>query len=90
MKVMDGIFSKYSAFVCVYIDDLLIFSKSREEHLQIVTSLLRKHKLFAKLSKCSFLQKEVEFLGHVASAEGVKVDPLLQFWHSQTTASLLK
>ena len=78
MKVMDGIFSKYSDFVCVYIDDILIFSKSREEHLQhlqIVLSLLRKHKLFAKLSKCSFLQKEVKFLGHVASAEGVKVDP---------------
>ena len=78
MKVMDGIFSKYSAFVCVYIDDILIFSKSQEEHLQhlqIVLSLLRKHKLFAKLSKCSFLLKEVKFLGHVASAEGVKVDP---------------
>ena len=78
MKVMDGIFSKYSDFVLVYIDDILIFSKTKEEHLQhlqTVLQLLRKHQLYAKLSKCNFLQTEVNFLGHVASAEGVKVDP---------------
>ena len=78
MKVINGIFSKYSDFVLVYIDNILIFSKTKEEHLQhlkTVLQLLRKHQLYAKLSKCNFLQTEVNFLGHVASAEGVKVDP---------------
>lgn len=55
-----------------------MFSKSHAQHLQhLQTVLLDRHKLYAKLSKCSFLQTEVQFLGHVASAEGVKVDPAI-------------
>jgi hypothetical protein len=64
--------------VVVFIDDILIYSKSREEHeehLSTVLSILRKHKLFAKFKKCEFWLEEVTFLGHVISKEGISVDP---------------
>jgi hypothetical protein len=60
--------------VVAYLDDILIYSKSKEEHLahiRQVLSLLRENRLYAKLSKCSFLQEETEFLGHVVSKDGV-------------------
>jgi hypothetical protein len=63
--------------VVVFIDDILIYSKSREEHeehLATVLSILRKHKLFAKFKKCEFWLEEVTFLGHVISKEGISVD----------------
>ncbi|XP_071674326.1 uncharacterized protein [Lolium perenne] len=73
------VFMKYlNKFVVVFIDDILIYSKSEEEHaehLQIVLGTLRDHKLYAKFSKCEFWLKEVGFLGHVISAGGVSVDP---------------
>ena len=65
-------------FVVVFIDDILIYSKSEEdhaEHLRVVLQRLRDHKLYAKFSKCEFWLKEVPFLGHVVSAEGIAVDP---------------
>ncbi|WVZ52955.1 hypothetical protein U9M48_003953 [Paspalum notatum var. saurae] len=65
-------------FVVVFIDDILVYSKyeqEHEEHLQIVLSRLREHKLYAKFSKCAFWLKEVAFLGHILSAKGVIVDP---------------
>jgi len=61
-------------FVLSYLDDMLIFSRTREEHLRHireVLALLRKNGLYAKLSKCSFMQEETDFLGHTISAEGV-------------------
>jgi hypothetical protein len=64
--------------VVVFIDDILIYSKSREEHeehLSMVLSILRKHKLFAKFKKCEFWLEEVTFLMHVISKEGISVDP---------------
>jgi hypothetical protein len=64
--------------VVVFIDDILIYSKSREEHeehLSTVLSILRKQKLFAKFKKCEFWLEEVTFLGHVISKEGISVDP---------------
>ena len=64
--------------VLVYLDDILVFSKSQmehEQHLRKVLELLRSEKLFAKLSKCSFSKTFVEFLGHVVSSDGVHVDP---------------
>ncbi|KAI3768632.1 hypothetical protein L2E82_19462 [Cichorium intybus] len=65
-------------FVIVFIDDILIYSKSWDEHkqhLQLILNLLRKEKLYAKFSKCEFWLQENQFLGHVIKIEGVKVDP---------------
>ena len=61
-------------FVLVYLDDIVIFSRSEEEHmlhLKIVLEVLREHKLYAKLSKCKFVQSELKFLGHIISAKGI-------------------
>ncbi|KAG2383927.1 uncharacterized protein HKW66_Vig0153100 [Vigna angularis] len=79
MDYMNRIFRPYlDKFVVVFIDDILIYSKTQaehEEHLRAVLSVLREKELYAKLSKCEFWMKEVQFLGHVVSAEGISVDP---------------
>nr|AAP73852.1 putative gag-pol polyprotein [Oryza sativa Japonica Group] len=79
MNLMNKVFVDYlDKFVVVFIDDILIYSKDEEEHaehLRLVLEKLRKHKLYAKFSKCEFWLKEVAFLGHVISAGGVAVDP---------------
>ncbi|KAE8714558.1 hypothetical protein F3Y22_tig00110195pilonHSYRG00185 [Hibiscus syriacus] len=79
MDLMNRIFQPYlDQFVVVFIDDILVYSKSHEEHsthLRIVLQILRDKKLYAKLSKCEFWLKEVIFLGHVISAVGIRVDP---------------
>ncbi|WVZ52658.1 hypothetical protein U9M48_003697 [Paspalum notatum var. saurae] len=65
-------------FVVVFIDDILIYSKTEaehEEHLRLVLQRLREHKLYAKFSKCEFWIDEVRFLGHVISKGGIAVDP---------------
>jgi hypothetical protein len=59
----------------VFIDDILVYSKSMEEHLRIVLQRLREHQLYAKFSKCEFWIKEVPFLDHVVSPKGITVDP---------------
>lgn len=64
--------------VIVFIDDILVYSKDEvehEQHLREVLEVLRKEKLYAKFSKCEFWLREVQFLGHVVTREGVKVDP---------------
>ena len=62
----------------VFVDDILIYSQSEEEHedhLRIVLQTLREHQSYAKFSKCEFWHTEVRFLGHVVLASGVSVDP---------------
>jgi hypothetical protein len=62
----------------VFIDDILLYSRSEEEHeehLRLVLQKLRDHKLYAKLSKCEFWLKQVAFLDHIVSKGGISVDP---------------
>jgi hypothetical protein len=79
MNLMNKVFMKFlDKFVVVFIDDILVYSKTEEEHaehLRLVLGTLREHQLYAKFSKCEFWLKEVGFLGHVLSAGGVSVDP---------------
>src|SRR5438105_1791865 len=79
MYLMNLVFMKeLDKFVVVFLDDILVYSKDEAEHaehLWIVLSRLREHKLYAKFSKCAFWLKEVAFLGHILSAEGIAVDP---------------
>ena len=79
MDLMNRIFQPYlDQFVIVFIDDILIYSGSKEdheEHLRVVLQILRENQLYAKFSKCQFWLNSVAFLGHVISAEGVYVDP---------------
>jgi hypothetical protein len=79
MNFMNKVFmEELDKFVVVFIDDILIYSKSVEEHeqhLRVVLEKLRAHKLYAKFSKCKFFLEKVAFLGHILTAEGVAVDP---------------
>jgi hypothetical protein len=78
MCLMNNVLSKFlDKFVLVFIDDILIYSKNREEHeehLRLVLQVLREHKIYAKFRKCEFFHKQIHYLGHVIS-EGVVVDP---------------
>ncbi|GKB09268.1 putative reverse transcriptase domain-containing protein [Tanacetum coccineum] len=65
-------------FVIVFIDDILIYSKTKEDHevhLKLVLELLKKERLYAKFSKCEFWLQEVHFLGHVVNHNSIHVDP---------------
>jgi hypothetical protein len=78
MYSMNKIFIEYlDKFVVVFIDDILIYSRSKEEHeehLRLVLQKLWELKLYAKLIKCEFWRKQVAFLGHVISMGGISVD----------------
>ena len=79
MDLMHRVFQPYlDQFVLVSVNDILIYSKSEEEHeghLRIVLQALRDHQLYAKFIKCEFWLTEVKFLGHVVSTLSVSVDP---------------
>ncbi|KAA0036185.1 reverse transcriptase [Cucumis melo var. makuwa] len=79
IDLMNKVFREFlDTFVIVFIDDILIYSKTEvehEEHLRMVLQTLRDNKLYAKFSKCEFFLKQVSFLGHVVFKAGVSVDP---------------
>ena len=79
MHMMNKVFMDFlNKFMVVFIDDILIYSRSEEEHkehLRAVLQRLHEHQLYAKFSKCEFWLKQVGFLGHVISGEGIAVDP---------------
>jgi hypothetical protein len=79
MCLMNNVLSKFlDISILVFIDDILIYSKNmeeHEEHLKLVLQVLREHHLYANFSKCDFFQKQVHYLGHSISKEGVEVDP---------------
>src|SRR4030042_881344 len=77
-RLMNYIFMDYlDKFVVVYLDDILVYSKNKEEHaehLRLVLERLREHQLYAKYSKCEFWLSEVTYLGHVISKDGIAVN----------------
>lgn len=79
MEAMNRMLHDYlDDFVIVFIDDILIYSKTEEKHeihLGLVLEALRKNKFYAKLKKCAFCLSEVGFLGHVINQHGITVDP---------------
>ncbi|GJP49945.1 hypothetical protein CLOM_g9103 [Closterium sp. NIES-68] len=95
---MNGVFRELlDKCVIIYLDDILIYSRSREQHLKdldAVFTLLHKNRLITKGSKCDFLKQELEFLGHVVSSEGVKIDPrkikTIQEWKPPTNLKELQ
>ena len=78
-RMMNFIFNPYTnEFVLVYLDDILVFSKNKEDHakhLRLVLDKLREHQFYAKFSKCEFWLDEVLYLGHIISAKGIAVNP---------------
>ncbi|XP_070040185.1 uncharacterized mitochondrial protein AtMg00860-like [Nicotiana tomentosiformis] len=84
-------------YVPVFIDDILVYSRSQEEHahhLRIELQRLREEKLYAKFSKCEFWFSLVAFLWHVVSSEGIKVDPMkieaVQGWPGLSSATKIR
>jgi hypothetical protein len=79
MCLMNSVFREYlDKIVIVFLDDILVYSKSEEEHeqhLRMVLQVLREHQLYAKLRKCSFYQRQIHYLWHIISKEGIIVDP---------------
>eukprot|EP00253_Pinus_taeda_P032829 PITA_32829 len=79
MCLMNNIFHRYlDRFVLIFIDDILIYSCTIEEHyehLRMVLQTLREHQLYAKFSKCDFFKEEIQYLGHVITKDGIAVDP---------------
>ena len=98
MDYMNQIFRPFlDKFVVVFIDDNLIYSRTQEEyaeHLRLVLGILREKQLYAKLSKCEFWMDEVQFLGHVISAQGIVVDPVkadaVVKWESPKSATKIR
>jgi hypothetical protein len=79
MFLMNKVFMEYlNKFVMVFIDDILVYSRSEEEHeehLRLALQKLQENRLYAMLSKCEFWMKQVAFLGHIISKGGISVDP---------------
>ena len=95
MCMMNNIFSRYlDKFILVFIDDILVYSKNKEEHeehLRVVLQVLREHQLYAKFSKCDFYKPHIKYLGHIISETGIAVDSkkikAIKDWPSPTSVN---
>ena len=78
MDLMNRVFKSFlDHFVIIFIDDILVYSKSKkehEQHLRLALQTLKEHKLYAKFSKCEFWLDSVAFLGHVVSKDDISID----------------
>ncbi|GJT64874.1 putative nucleotidyltransferase, ribonuclease H [Tanacetum coccineum] len=98
MDLINRVYKPYlDKFVIVFIDDILIYLKTKEDHeihLGLVLEFLRKEKLYAKFSKCEFWLQEVHFFGHVVNQNGIHVDPskieAVKNWKTPTTPSEIR
>ena len=98
MDLMNRVFKEYlDKFVIVFIDDILIYSRSRDEHaehLRVALQTLKEHRLYAKFSKCEFWLDRVQFLGHVISKDGIMVDPVkieaVSKWSAPTSVTEIR
>ncbi|GJZ41850.1 putative reverse transcriptase domain-containing protein [Tanacetum coccineum] len=94
MDLMNRVCRPYlDKFVIVFIDDILVYSKTREEHvehLRLVLELLKKEKLYAKFSKCKFWLREVQFIMHVINGNGIHVDPGLAGYYRRFNENFSK
>ena len=79
VDLMNRVFRNYlNAFVIVFIDYILVYSKSEGDymdHFKVILQILKEHRLFAKYRKCEFWLRSVPFLGHIISSEDIEVDP---------------
>ena len=98
MDMMNKVFKDYlDKFVIVFIDDILVYSRSNEEHeehLRLTLQKLKEKQLYAKFKKCEFWLEKVAFLGHIVSSEGIFVDPAkteaVSSWSKPTNASKIR
>ncbi|GJY83762.1 putative reverse transcriptase domain-containing protein [Tanacetum coccineum] len=97
MDLMNRVCKPYLDFVIVFINDIMIYSKSKQEHgehIKLILELLKKEELYAKFSKCEFWIPKVQFLGHVIDSQGIHVDPTkiesIKDWASPKTPTEIR